>query len=77
MIYFLRNMYQVYMKYKFYGSENCDCAQINKEYKEIKSPKDLYDALSNIWCRYSCAPRLRNSWNETNKTLGQCSITDF
>ena len=33
-----------------------------------------YDILSEIWCEYTCAPRLRNGWSEQNKTLGQCSI---
>ena len=65
------------MKYSFYGSEEVVRLPINKNYKGIKRPTDLYDALSNIWCRYSCTPRLRDEWNPNNKALGQCSITAF
>ena len=65
------------MKYNFYG---CECAivpSINDEYKNITTPIELYDALKNIWCEYTCAPRLRGEWSKDNKTLGQCSITAF
>ena len=65
------------MDYKFYCNGNTDCFEINNDYQGIKNPKDLYDALSNIWCEYTCAPRLRKNWSEQNKTLGQCSITAF
>lgn len=40
-------------------------------------PWDLYDALSEIWCSETCAPRMRDGWTKENKTLGQCSITAF
>ena len=33
--------------------------------------------MSEIWCEYSCAPRMRKDWSKANKTLGQCSITSF
>ena len=46
-------------------------------YKGISTPRDLYDVLSDIWCEYTCAPRLRKEWSADNKTLGQCSITAF
>lgn len=65
------------MKYNFYG---CECAivpSINDEYKNITTPIELYDALKNIWCEYTCAPRLREDWSKENITLGQCSITAF
>ena len=65
------------MKYNFYG---CECAivpSINDEYKNISTPIDLYDALKNVWCEYTCAPRLREDWSKENITLGQCSITAF
>ena len=65
------------MKYYFYG---CECAivpSINDEYKNITTPIELYDALKNIWCEYTCAPRLREDWSKENITLGQCSITAF
>jgi len=50
---------------------------VNKLYPGIETPRDLYDALSNIWCEYSCAPRMRKDWSKDNMTLGQCSITSF
>ena len=66
------------MSYKFYGCENVkDVHAVNDDYKNIKTPLDLYDALLKIWCEYSCAPRMRQNWSENNITLGQCSITAF
>lgn len=65
------------MEYQFYGWEVADSPAISTEYPGISTPKDLYDALSGIWCEYSCAPRLRPQWSAGNKTLGQCSITAF
>lgn len=50
---------------------------VNKLYPGIETPRDLYDALSNIWCEYTCAPRMRKEWSKENMTLGQCSITSF
>lgn len=63
--------------YNFYGWQNANVPAINDEYKGIKTPIDLYDALSEIWCAETCAPRMRNSWCKENMTLGQCSITSF
>jgi len=65
------------MSYNFYGSENADCATQTNEFPSISSPRDLYDALSEIWCADTCAPRMRNEWTKDNKTKGQCSITAF
>ena len=65
------------MSYRFYGWENASVPPITDDFKGINTPLDLYDTLSNIWCEYSCAPRLRSDWSEDNKTLGQCSITAF
>ncbi len=65
------------MSYNFYGNEWTDCAPIVNEYPSISSPRDLYDALSEIWCADTCAPRMRNEWTKENKTKGQCSITAF
>lgn len=65
------------MKYNFYGCECATVPSINDEYKNISTPIDLYDALKNVWCEYTCAPRLRQDWCEDNITLGQCSITAF
>lgn len=65
------------MKYNFYGWENADVQAINDKYPGIVTPIDLYDALSQIWCEYTCAPRMRENWSPDDKTLGQCSITAF
>lgn len=65
------------MSYNFYGWEKAYAKPINDLYPQIKSPIDLYDALSKIWCAETCAPRLRGEWTKENKTKGQCSITAF
>lgn len=65
------------MEYKFYGWEAADVKPVNNEYPSIHSPRDLYDALSEIWCAETCAPRMRDKWSSDNKTKGQCSITAF
>lgn len=66
------------MNYNFYGWEYADKVKpINKAYDMIKSLTDLYDILSDLWCKSTCAPRLQNEWTIANKTLGQCSITAF
>lgn len=65
------------MDYHFYGWEHALVSPQNKEYRGIENPRDLYDALSAIWCADTCAPRLRKNWSPENKTLGQCSITAF
>ena len=66
------------MKYRFYKKGNIENIKpINHEFEGISNPYDLYDALSNIWCEYSCAPRMRKDWSKENMTLGQCSITSF
>lgn len=65
------------MGYKFYGWETADVSPVSDEYSGISSPLRLYDALCEIWCEYTCAPRLREKWSRDNITLGQCSITAF
>ncbi len=65
------------MDYKFYGWEHADVPAITENYEGIHTPGDLYDALSGIWCEYTCAPRMRGNWSSENRTLGQCSITAF
>ena len=65
------------MEHKFWGSKQADVQAITGEYKGIHTPADLYDALSEIWCADTCAPRMRQNWSPENKTLGQCSITAF
>ena len=65
------------MDYNFYGWENAAVPAVTEEYGGIKTPVDLYDALSGIWCAETCAPRMRKEWTTENRTLGQCSITAF
>lgn len=64
-------------EYNFYGWEQANVPAITDQYAGIKTPVDLYDALSEIWCADTCAPRMRGEWTPENKTLGQCSITAF
>ena len=64
-------------RYNFYGWKTALLPCIDKTLTKIKTPQDLYDALSTIWCAETCAPRMRQDWSESNKTLGQCSITAF
>jgi len=65
-------------KYHFYGHQKvADIKATSVDYPGIENPLDLYDALSDIWCSYSCAPRMRDNWSPENKTCGQCSITAF
>jgi len=65
-------------QYKFYRNINKKIKPINKKYSYIKNQYDLYDILSKKgWEKLTCAPRLQKYWSESNKTLGQCSITSF
>ena len=63
--------------YKFWGWENANVSSVTDEYNGINDPKDLYDALSKVWCAETCAPRMRANWTRENRTMGQCSITAF
>ena len=63
--------------YGFYGWESANVPSLINDYPGISTPIDLYDALSNIWCADTCAPRMRDEWSKDNMTLGQCSITAF
>ncbi|MGN1203924.1 MAG: hypothetical protein ACI4SA_02600 [Lachnospiraceae bacterium] len=65
------------MKYQFWGWEHADAPAVTEEYPGIRTPIDLYEALTHIWCADTCAPRMREAWCKENKTLGQCSITAF
>ncbi len=65
------------MNYHFYQANQTKIHVENPEYPNLHTPEDLYDALSKVWCEYTCAPRMRKDWSEENKTLGQCSITSF
>ena len=64
-------------EYKFYGWQTADCKPADPTYEKIQNPRHLYDILSEIWCEYTCAPRLREKWSRENQTVGQCSITAF
>ena len=64
------------MNYRFYGADAAPISPL-PEYAALRDQYRLYDLLSEIWCEYSCAPRLRPNWSPANKTLGQCSITSF
>ena len=66
-------------EYKFYGHETADKPRpLAADLAWLKSPLDLYDALSDgLWRRETCAPRMQDEWTPENKTLGQCSITAF
>lgn len=65
------------MAYQFYGWETANVSAITDKYQKIKTPTDLYDALSSLWCAETCAPRMREEWTPENRTMGQCSITAF
>ena len=65
------------MSYKFYGSNTKSIKPINQNFAKILDQRNLYDILSEIWCKETCAPRMQDEWSEQNKTLGQCSITAF
>lgn len=58
-------------------SDNAVQAAVSDEYHGINTPDDLYSALLHIWCRDTCAPRLRVKWSPENPALGQCSVTAF
>ena len=66
--------------YHFYGWEQADVPITETaaaQYLHIRTARDLYDALLQIWSAESCAPLLREKWSPQNPTLGQCSITAF
>ena len=65
------------MHYSFYNWQAAVVPPVNSDYPGINSPRELYDALSHIWCAATCAPRMREKWSAQNKTCGQCSITAF
>ncbi len=64
--------------YKFYGWEDADkVSPTTTGFEKIKDLRFMYDILTEIWCRQTCAPRMRDEWTAENMTLGQCSITAF
>lgn len=64
------------MEFNFYGWKTADCSPL-PEFKSEKlaNARDMYRIMEGAWTADTCAPRFRSDWNETNKTLGQCSIT--
>ncbi len=65
------------MKYNYFGCEEAKVLPQNSFYRDINTPTDLYEALSHIWCEYTCCPRMRSNWKNEHMTYGQCSITSF
>ena len=45
------------MDYQFYGWKDADVSAITDKYQNIKTPWDLYEALSDIWDRISSVAR--------------------
>ena len=72
-----RNRKEKEMEHVFYGNENAGVTAISTEYPGIRTPGDLYDVLSGVWCEYTCAPRMRSEYSTKHMTFGQCSITAF
>ncbi len=63
--------------YRFYGWETALVPAAGTRYPGIHTPRDLYDALTDCWCKETCTERLREEWSKENPTLGQCTITAF
>jgi len=61
----------------YYNSGHTEIKAINPLYKGINTPDDLYNALMHCWTKETCTERLRNKYNDGNKTAGQCAITAF
>jgi hypothetical protein len=62
---------------RFYISKNVNIFPINKDFYFIKDIFHFYDLIKDLWSRETCAPRLKESWDKSNPSLGQCSITSF
>ena len=43
----------------------------------IKNPDELFSLFLTLWSKDTCAPRLKDKWNENDPTVGQCTITSF
>ena len=63
--------------YEFYGHNTPSVKPTNEQFNKVNDQRHLYDLLSDIWSKETCAPRMRINWSKDNKTLGQCSITAF
>lgn len=64
-------------KYNFYMSDEASISPLPGTNPKIGNLYDMYDILSLLWSKETCAPRMRDNWSTDNKTLGQCSITAF
>ena len=64
-------------EYGFYGWETANESPQTDEFARITSPRVLYDALIQLWCAETCAPRMRAQWAAQHPSWGQCSITAF
>ncbi|MBR2088509.1 MAG: MaoC family dehydratase N-terminal domain-containing protein, partial [Oscillospiraceae bacterium] len=53
-------------QYCFYGWEAANVPNVSGELPAISTPRALYDALTHIWCEYTCATRLREKWSPKN-----------
>ncbi len=66
------------MEERKYYADNIDGIRAKtRKYPGVRTPDDLYEVLSHIWCAETCATRMRDKWCKENKTLGQCSISSF
>lgn len=64
--------------YKFYGWEDADkVSPVTPGFENVRDLRDMYDLLTEVWSKETCAPRMQDEWTPTNMTLGQCSITAF
>ena len=63
--------------YKFYGNDTPSIKPIDEQFNFVKNQRHLYDLLSEVWSKDTCAPRMQKDWSKENMTLGQCSITAF
>ena len=63
--------------YKFYGNDTHSIKPFDEQFNFVKNQRHLYDLLSEIWSKDTCAPRMQKDWTKENMTLGQCSITAF
>ncbi len=62
----------------FYNPHEAEQVKIKaRTLKGIDNAADLYGALTHVWSKKTCAPRLRPQWSKDNMTVGQCSITSF
>ena len=61
----------------FYGWQSANAAPVCPAYAAVRSPVHLFEILSKLWSRQTCAPRMQSAWQTDRPTLGQCSITAF